>query len=161
MNIYNGIKETLNMEQVVRQYGFEPNRSGFINCPFHNEKTSSMKIYDTSFYCFGCGAGGDVIKFTAMLFKLKNFQAAIKLNNDFFLRLTSVKPDREAEQKYLQEKIRKENEIKKYRAEYFEKCDEFKALRNVLEVSEDFEQRAKAQARLEYLEYWFDENEWR
>ena len=45
--------------------------------------------------------------------------------------------------------------------EYFEKCDEFKALRNVLEVSEDFEQRAKAQARLEYLEYWFDENEWR
>lgn len=35
------------------------------SCPFHSEKTPSCTIYiDTqSFYCFGCGAGGDVIKF--------------------------------------------------------------------------------------------------
>ncbi len=34
-------------------------------CPFHNEKTPSFTVYlDTqSFYCFGCGAGGDVITF--------------------------------------------------------------------------------------------------
>lgn len=32
-------------------------------CPFHNEKTPSFTVYnDTqSFYCFGCGAGGDAI----------------------------------------------------------------------------------------------------
>ena len=34
-------------------------------CPFHNEKTPSFTLYpDTSsFYCFGCGAAGDVITF--------------------------------------------------------------------------------------------------
>ena len=34
-------------------------------CPFHNEKTPSFVVYpeNQSFYCFGCGAGGDVISF--------------------------------------------------------------------------------------------------
>ena len=34
-------------------------------CPFHSEKTPSMVVYNDSqsFYCFGCGAGGDVISF--------------------------------------------------------------------------------------------------
>ncbi|MBR6889986.1 MAG: DNA primase, partial [Clostridia bacterium] len=34
-------------------------------CPFHNEKTPSFIVYERteSFYCFGCGAGGDVVSF--------------------------------------------------------------------------------------------------
>lgn len=34
-------------------------------CPFHGEKTPSFNVYteNGSFYCFGCGAGGDVISF--------------------------------------------------------------------------------------------------
>ena len=35
-------------------------------CPFHNEKSPSFNVYpeNNSFYCFGCGAGGDAVSFT-------------------------------------------------------------------------------------------------
>lgn len=40
------------------------NHAGFTACPFHKEKTASMKIYkDNRFHCFGCGKDGDVIDF--------------------------------------------------------------------------------------------------
>ncbi len=46
-------------------------------CPFHNEKTPSFTVYpDTrSFYCFGCGAGGDVISFVRRIDNLDYIEA--------------------------------------------------------------------------------------
>ncbi|MCR5208498.1 MAG: DNA primase [Eubacterium sp.] len=46
-------------------------------CPFHNEKTPSFTVYtDTqSFYCFGCGAGGDAITFVKKIENLDYFDA--------------------------------------------------------------------------------------
>ncbi|MBO5410602.1 MAG: DNA primase [Clostridia bacterium] len=46
-------------------------------CPFHNEKTPSFTVYpDTrSFYCFGCGAGGDVISFVRRVDNLDYIEA--------------------------------------------------------------------------------------
>ncbi len=46
-------------------------------CPFHNEKTPSFTVYpDTrSFYCFGCGAGGDVISFVRRIENLDYIEA--------------------------------------------------------------------------------------
>lgn len=46
-------------------------------CPFHNEKTPSFTVYpDTqSYYCFGCGAGGDVISFTRRIQNLDYMEA--------------------------------------------------------------------------------------
>ena len=57
------IKKQYSMLDVVNQYGIQPNRAGFISCPFHKEKTASMKIYADSFYCFGCGKSGDIFSF--------------------------------------------------------------------------------------------------
>ncbi len=57
------IKEIFSMEEVVSRYGLHPNRAGFIPCPFHKEKTASMKIYARDFHCFGCGANGDIFDF--------------------------------------------------------------------------------------------------
>lgn len=49
-------------------------------CPFHSEKTPSFHVYtDTqSFYCFGCGAGGDVITFIKRIENL-NYIEAVRL----------------------------------------------------------------------------------
>ncbi len=46
-------------------------------CPFHNEKTPSFNIFpeNGSFYCFGCGAGGDVITFVRQIENLDYIEA--------------------------------------------------------------------------------------
>ena len=163
MDIYSEIKDRLTMSEVVRRYGFEPNRSGFLSCPFHSEKTASMKIYDKSFYCFGCGAGGDMIKFVSMLFNIGNSQASIRLNDDFGLRLTDKKSDRSAYLSYARKKAKEKAELEAYRKEYLAKCDEFRTILKIPKpkTPEDGLIYARYQARLEYLDYWFTENEWR
>ena len=50
-----------------------------------------MKV-DSRFHCFGCGADGDVIDFTAKLFQLSLLQAAEKLATDFGLSATGNSP---------------------------------------------------------------------
>ena len=72
------IKRNHPLPEVVRQYGIEINRAGFCRCPFHNERTASMKIYAQSFYCFGCGAGGDVIDFVR-LYERCDFKTAFRM----------------------------------------------------------------------------------
>ena len=81
------IKSRLSMPSVVERYGFKPNRGGFICCPFHDEKTPSMKIYQDSYHCFGCGQDGDVISFVMNLFGLPFTDACKQLDADFGLDL--------------------------------------------------------------------------
>lgn len=57
------IKQSVSMREVVEGYGIRIDRKGFCCCPFHKEKTASMKIYKTSYNCFGCGANGDIFSF--------------------------------------------------------------------------------------------------
>lgn len=58
------IKSQYSMRDVVEQYGFQPNRAGFISCPFHKDnKSASLKLYKDSYYCFGCHCSGDVFTF--------------------------------------------------------------------------------------------------
>ena len=49
-------------------------------CPFHNEKTPSFTVYpeNGSFYCFGCGVGGDIFTFTRLIENL-DYVEAVKL----------------------------------------------------------------------------------
>ena len=85
MSIFKEIKSRLNMKDVAEMYSLKVNRSGFCLCPFHAEKTPSMKIYDDGFKCFGCGEGGDIIKFVEKQFDLSPINAWRKLNDDFGL----------------------------------------------------------------------------
>lgn len=59
------IKTHLSIETVLNHYGLTPNKTNHVCCPFHDDKTPSLKIYpETNTYnCFGCDANGDVIQF--------------------------------------------------------------------------------------------------
>lgn len=81
--IFDTLKACVTVLQAVAHYGVKIGRNGMCRCPFHSDKTPSMKINKTYFYCFGCHCTGDVIDFTAQLFDLSPFDAARKLATDF------------------------------------------------------------------------------
>ena len=64
--------------------------------PFHDDKNPSMKLNEEYFYCFGCGATGDVIDFTARLYNLSPKEAAEKLAQDFGLAYDGQAPPGDA-----------------------------------------------------------------
>ena len=71
--------EKVDIEQVVSPYVNLKRRGKTLVglCPFHNEKTPSFTVYPEShsFYCFGCGAGGDVISFVRRMENLDYVEA--------------------------------------------------------------------------------------
>ena len=80
--LYEQIKENVTTKQAAIRYGLKPDRNGMIRCPFHRDRTPSMKV-DERYYCFGCHCTGDVIDFTARLYGLNPKEAAKKLAEDF------------------------------------------------------------------------------
>ena len=85
MTIYETIKAAISVKQAAEHYGLKVNRNGMACCPFHNDRHPSLKLNEDYFFCFGCGAKGDVIDLVARLFGLTNLQAAQQLASDFGL----------------------------------------------------------------------------
>ena len=83
MSIYKAVKQTVTVRQAAERYGLKVGRNGMACCPFHEDRNPSLKLNEDYFYCFGCGATGDVIAFTARLCGLCGYEAANKLADDF------------------------------------------------------------------------------
>lgn len=83
MSIYETVKAAISVKDAAEHYGLKVNRNGMACCPFHNDRHPSLKMNEDYFYCFGCGATGDVIDFVARLFNLSSYEAAQKLVADF------------------------------------------------------------------------------
>lgn len=136
INAVQTIKETLNTREVFEYYGFIPDRRGCVNCFKHSEKTPSLKIYDgkEGYYCFGCGASGDVITFVKEYFNLSFQEALRKLDNDFNLNIYGDHTFEELRQSHYKEKMlkakkeREEREKQKENNDYWEAFDEYKRL---------------------------------
>ncbi len=82
MNVFEAVKQSVTTRQAASFYGIRVGRNGMVCCPFHNDRTPSMKV-DSRFYCFGCGASGDVIDLAALLHGLGKREAAVRLAEDF------------------------------------------------------------------------------
>ena len=166
MDIAEEIKRRLSMDEVVRRYGLEPNRAGFICCPFHREKTPSLKVYSEpgrGFNCYGCGAGGSVIDFVMKLFNIPFSAAVVRLNADFRLGLCNDRPAPREVEKLKAERLAKENAAEAAEAEYMVNTYEFRRLWQAKlfkapksPVGPFDPEYIEACLKLDWLQYWFD-----
>ena len=83
MTIYETIKAAVPMKQVAEHYGLKVSRNGMACCPFHHDRHPSLKLNEDYFFCFGCGAKGDVIDLVTRLFGLSSYEATQRLAADF------------------------------------------------------------------------------
>lgn len=95
------IKDRVTMREIAEHYGLEVNRAGFASCPFHRERTPSLKVYERSFHCFGCGETGDQIDFVRKIDGVDFNTACARINEAFALGLpigqkTTPNQEREA-----------------------------------------------------------------
>ena len=82
MSIFEAVKQSVTTRQAAERYGIRVERNGMCRCPFHDDSTPSMKL-DRRYYCFGCGATGDVIDFVSRLRGIGSKEAASLLAHDF------------------------------------------------------------------------------
>ena len=122
-SIVDDVRCATEIVELVQECGIKLKKSGKLFkglCPFHQEKTPSFTVYPEteSWYCFGCGRGGDIFNFTEQIKKI-NFSEAVRyLSSRAGIKLPTWTPANEEEQK----EIRLKDEILTVTAQfYFEK----------------------------------------
>lgn len=153
--IFNEVKARLTMREVARQYWNEPNRAGFVRCPFHDDRTPSLKLYADSYHCFGCGAHGDAVDFVGRLFNLEPLEAARRLNADFSLGLDFDRPDPD-EQRQRQREREARQLFDEWKAQMLNQLDAAIRVANLVNFNSVSESEAVAIQYKETFEYWAD-----
>ena len=111
-SVFEVVKQSVTAREAAELYGIAVGRGGMACCPFHDDRHPSMKV-DARFHCFGCGADGDVIDFTARFYDLSPKEAAEKLAQDFGLSYDSKAPPRRS---YVRQKS--EAQVRKEKREH-------------------------------------------
>ena len=131
MNLFDTVKAAVTPRMAAERYGLPIQQGSMVCCPFHADRTPSMKLNEDYFYCFGCGAHGDVVDLVAKLFNLSSYDAAKKLAADFGI--TEQKPSVLA--KLKRGKSQAENE---------QRC--FRALEDYLRILQDWKTNCAPQS---------------
>ncbi|MBQ9061495.1 MAG: DNA primase [Eubacterium sp.] len=82
-NLFETVKASVSVREAAERYGLKVGRNAMTCCPFHDDRHPSMKLNQDFYYCFGCGATGDVIDLVSQLFDLSPYEAAKKIAEDF------------------------------------------------------------------------------
>lgn len=128
------ILNILDMHTIISYYGIKSNRD-MCSCPFHKDKSPSMKIYDKSFYCFSCNRTGDIIQFVQYLFGLDFMKAMEKINYDFNLNLSKITNKEELKKiqlQFEQEKKRKEQLKQEYTCKMIKATNNYRIYSNLI-----------------------------
>lgn len=106
------IKQMYSMKDILQMYGIQV-KKGFCCCPFHKEKTGSMKVYKDSYNCFGCGANGDIFTFVQGMDGISFKEAFLKLGGDY----GDHRKSQIARYHFQKQKIKREKEEQKRKSE--------------------------------------------
>lgn len=116
------LKQSCDMERIVSGYLPLKKKGRYLVglCPFHSEKSPSFYVYpqNQSFYCFGCGAGGDVITFIRRIENLEYMEAVELLADRCGLELP-MDSDQSDERSMLKKRVL---EINRESARFFHSC---------------------------------------
>ncbi len=152
--LFDKIRSRVEMPEVASFYGYAPNRSGFICCPFHKDKTPSCKLYVDRFKCFGCGAHGDAVDFVAQLFGLAPLEAVKRIDHDFHLGLEfDGQPDPE-ELRQLQQIRNARRLFEQWKEEMLNRIDACLRKANRICFENLSAEEAAAVRYREALDYW-------
>ncbi len=147
------IKERLGIEEIASSY-IKLTRAGAnlkAKCPFHNEKTPSFFVSPErgTYYCFGCGASGDIFTFVEE-FEGLDFKGALKLLADRAgVQLPRFNPKEESEKEKLYQAMEEA-------ALYFENN-----LKNNSKVQEYLKSRGLNEQSIKDFKIGFAEPDWR
>lgn len=151
-DLFRKVKEAVSMQQVAEYYGLQLNRKGLCQCPFHQDKNPSLKIYPDGkgFYCFTCGTGGDQIKFAALYSDMSNYEAAKTLAAAFHISLSEPVTYREKREAELARRRRAAVAAFKKRATMYVKMYWILLCEAIHERNEHF---TEALQNITYIEY--------
>lgn len=128
------LKNEYSMRSVVELYGFKVDRGGFINCPFHKgDRTASMKIYPKSYYCYACGAYGDIFNFIQAIEGV-TFKEAFEKLGGVEHKLTQKESSWVQRQKMKRQ--RKQEKIARLKQMYADACQEMQIFRRWCQLNE-------------------------
>ena len=112
-NLAQRVKESVRLADVLSLYHLQPDRAGFLHCPFHSgDRSPSLKVYldQNTWHCFGCGKSGTVIDFVMEMERCSFVDALKKLDADFHLGLSDSRESYRNYRKRLSERRRRDNE---------------------------------------------------
>ena len=163
-NIKSQINSSVSMEDICHLLNMDITSKGFAKCPFHGDSRPSMKIYPGTrgYYCFACGAGGDVIGFVKDYLRVSTTDAMKYICDNFGIPFegelnAKMRENAERRRRGAEEKLKRKQQLLDeyhYWLDLFIKCDQiindYAAHDNKVELPVDYIQ---AQKNIEYFKY--------
>lgn len=156
MTIFEKVKASVTPRDAAKHYGVRLAGNNMIRCPFHNDRHPSMKLNVDYFYCFGCGAYGDVIALTCKLFDVAPIDAAKQLAADFGIDTDKEYITQSVVVRHPKVKAFREDETYCFRVlcDYLHILESWKARYTSKAADEEYDDRfTEACQMLDYIEY--------
>lgn len=159
MGVFDEVKERVTARAVMERVGIVFNRSNMCKCPFHQDKTASMKVKptDKKYFCFGCGEKGDAIDFVAKYYNLSPKDAAMQIADEFGIAYDSSvrSPPKPVRREKSPMQILSETKTKTYRvlSDYLHLLKDWKRdfePKSIDEIDERYEEAVNNLPKVEY-----------